>query len=476
MTPPAAVLKNKPVPDELLAIPPEVREPFLATGGLTFRDGHTVGAEEIWDYITRVGPRRHPNLYSIGRLFGPSGDVWLLSGLKRLYLTSTLVDRLNQAVADGVPVVFIQGGQGHEPYYAAGAIPSRPAHVSSWALNLKEGQSYAEANLNRQQIREKSAQQLTVDACQTAGYGIIQAGQVPVTMIAPYLANRCSDIAYGVEAHRHGPVKLPLGLVDVPVNEQADKPWAVEYTAQNLRRLVAAIAAKSGKAVTDQDLWDEYKLHNRKRRLVREYAKVWWEAKVPPTNSQDHTAILGLGNESDADPVASLQVLEESLREVRQRVAQGVRGFGLAEDPTRLFICGSCINPNLRHTDQAGGVVVGKDDGFSEVFNDVPESGDDPYRALAQTVLNYPYEQPTEKRAQWTVEQVRASRADGLIFMHQWGCNFQSSVARLIVDIVAKETGKPTAIIERSFAENPQGHEQLNTRIETFLDIARDSR
>jgi len=462
--------------DEILAIPSELRAPFLATGGLTFRDGHTVSAEEIWHYITEIGPKRHPNLYSVGRLFGPSGDVWLLSGLKRLYLTTTLVDRLNAAVAKGVPVVFIQGGQGHEPYYAAGAIPSRPAHVATWALNLKENQSYNEANRNRHAQRELSAQQLTVDACQTAGYGIIQSGQVPVTMIAPYLANRCSDIAFGVEAHRHGPMKLPLGLVDVPVNDQANKPWAVDYTAKSLRRLVSEISAKSGKKVTDQDLWDEYRLHNEKRRLVREYARVWWGAKVPPTNSQDHTAILGLGNESNADPVATKQVLEESLREVKERVAKGVKGFGLVDDPARLFICGSCINPNLRHTDEAGGVIVGKDDGFSEVFHDVPESGDDPYRALAETVLSYPYEQPTEKRAQWTVEQFKASRADGLIFMHQWGCNYQSGAARLIVDYVAKATGRPTTVIERTFAESPEGHEQLNTRIETFLDIARNSR
>jgi benzoyl-CoA reductase/2-hydroxyglutaryl-CoA dehydratase subunit BcrC/BadD/HgdB len=348
--------------------------------------------------------------------------------------------------------------------------------VSSWALYLKEKQSYAEASHNRQQLREKSAQKLTVDACQTAGYGIIQAGDVPVTMIAPYLANRCSDIAFGVEAHRNGPVKLPLGLVDFPVNDQAGKDWAVSYTAKNLRRLVEDIAKVSGKPVTDQDLWDEYKVHNEKRQLVREYLKLWWAAKTPPTNSQDHIAIMGLGNESWADPVAAKQILAESLAEVKQRIADGRRGHGLVADPSRLFILGSCVNPNLHHTDQAGGVVVGKDDGYSETFYDVPESGADPYLALSQTVLSYPYEQPTEKRAQWTAEQVQAARADGVIFMHQWGCNYQSGVARLIVDYVGAATGKPTTIIERTFAESPEGHEQLNTRVETFLEIARDSR
>ena len=476
MSTPTLTLTRRSAPDQLLQIPPELKPAFLAAGGLSFRDGSSVSAEQIWQYLTVDGPKRFPSQFAIGRLHGPSNDVWLLSGLKRLYFTTTLVDRLNKAVANKVPVVFVQGGQGHEPYYAAGAIPSRPFHVSSWALYLKEKQSYAEASHNRQQLREKSAQKLTVDACQTAGYGIIQAGDVPVTMIAPYLANRCSDIAFGVEAHRNGPVKLPLGLVDFPVNDQAGKDWAVRYTAKNLRRLVEDIAKVSGKPVTDQDLWDEYKVHNEKRQLVREYLKLWWAAKTPPTNSQDHIAIMGLGNESWADPVAAKQILAESLAEVKQRIADVRRGHGLVADPSRLFILGSCVNPNLHHTDQAGGVVVGKDDGYSETFYDVPESGADPYLALSQTVLSYPYEQPTEKRAQWTAEQVQAARADGVIFMHQWGCNYQSGVARLIVDYVGAATGKPTTIIERTFAESPEGHEQLNTRVETFLEIARDSR
>jgi len=463
-------------PDQVLQIPPELKEAFLAKGGLKFRDGSSVSAEEIWHYLTEVGPKRFPNQFAVGRLHGPSSDVSFLAGLKLLYFTTTLVDRLNQAVARKIPVVFIQGGQGHEPYYAAGAIPARPFHVMTWALNLKEKQTYAQALHSSQQQRELSAQQLTVDACQTAGYGIIQAGDVPVAMIAPYLANRCSDIAFGVEAHRHGPVKLPLNLVDFPVNDQANKAWAVDYTAKNIRRTVAEVAKLSGKAVTDQDLWDEYKFHNEKRRLLREYLQVWWGAKTPPTNSQDHGAILLLGNESSADPVAAKQILEEALAEVKDRVAKGVKGHGLKDDPTRLFILGSCINPNLRHTDEAGGVVAGKDDGYSEVFFDVPESGDDPYLALARTILKYPYEQPTEQRAAWTVEQVKAARADGVIFMHQWGCNYQSGVARMIVDIVGKATGKPTTVIERTFAESPEGHEQLNTRIETFLDMAREAR
>lgn len=451
--------------------PEEVKEKLEATANLVFKDGSHVTPEEIWQFMTVEGPKRYPNLFSKGKNHGFSDDIDLVSGLKRNYFNVTLYDRLNKAAAQDVPVVFIQGGQTHEPYYAAGGIPIRPGHVNGWATNAKENISYEEADLRRLQIREIGRQQLTVDACQTAKYEIIQNKMVPgIKIIAPYLCTRCSDIAYGVEAHRHGEVKLPLVPVDFPVNSQGNSTWSREYVADNLRRLVQEIAKISKTEINDDILWKVIKIHNEKRRLAREYVNLWWSAKIPPTNSQDHTAIIGLGNESSGDPIAAKQILEESLLEVKERVKNNIKGKGLADDPVRIFICGSCVNPNSHVVDRAGGVIVGKDDGWSEIFFDIEETGD-PYEQMAKTMLSYPYELPTEERGHWVAEQVKKSRADGMIFMYQWGCNFQSAAARLVADVVKKETGIPTIIIERSMAESSEGQEQLHNRVEVFIEM-----
>ncbi len=456
--------------------PEELREKVAATPDLRFRDGSRVAADEIWEFMTEEGPRRYPNLFSQGKNHGLSGDLDLVTGFRRNYFNISLFDRLNRAADQGVPVVFIQGGQTHEPYYAAGGIPIRPGYVNSWATNSKENLSYEEADIRRLQIREIGRQALTVDACQTAKYEIIQNEMVPgISIIAPYLCTRCSDMAYGVEAHRHGKVRLPLVPVDYPVNRQQDKAWARSYVADNLRRLVRQIAEQSRIEVNDELLWQEIRLHNEKRRLAREYMNRWWSAPTPPTNSQDHTAILSLGNESSSDPLAAKQLLEESLAEVKARIREDRRGAGLAEDPVRLFICGSCVNPNPHVVDRAGGVVVGKDDGWSEVFNDVEENGD-PYEQLAQTILAYPYELPTEERGRWVAEQVKRSRADGMIFMYQWGCNFQSAAARLVADVVKEEAGVPTIIIERAMAESQEGQEQLHNRVEVFIEMLKQNK
>jgi len=464
------------VKDSIFTYPEELKKKLEATGDLVFKDGSNVTPEEIWQFMTVEGPKRYPNLFTKGKNRGFSEDIDLVSGLKRNYFTTTLMDRLNKEAESGTPVILIQGGQSHEPYYAAGGVPIRPGIVGRWATNLKENMNYTEADLRRLQIREIGRQQLTVDACQTAGYEVIQNGLLPgITMVAPYLCNRCSDIGYGVEAHRHGKVQLPLVNVDFPVNNQADKAWAREYVADNLRKLVKKIAEQSKLEVNDEILWKVIRLHNEKRRLAREYVNLWWSAKTPPTNSQDHTAIMGLGNESNSDPIVAKQILQESLLEVKERVKNNIKGKGIADDPVRLFICGSCVNPNHNVVDRAGGVVVGKDDGWSTIFFDVEETGD-PYEQLAKTILSYPYELPTEERAHWVVEQVKKSRADGLIFMYQWGCNFQSAVARLVADIVKKETGIPTIIIERSMAESQEGQEQLHNRVEVFIEMLRQEK
>jgi benzoyl-CoA reductase/2-hydroxyglutaryl-CoA dehydratase subunit BcrC/BadD/HgdB len=460
--------------DEVLKNNGDIKERFLATPALGFRDGSKVSTDEIWDFLTVEGPRRYPNIFHQGERRGISDDIGLISSIKRHYFQITLFDRLNKAVKKGVPVVLIQGGQTHEPYYAAGAIPLRPGSVNGWATNAKENMTYEEADLRRLQIREVGRQELSVDACQTGKYEIIQNGLVPITMVAPNLALRCSDISFGVEAHRHGPIPVDLAAVDFPVNGQHHKAWAKRYAAENIRRLVNRISEKSGVKVTDEVLWAEIKLHNEKRRLAREFQELWWSADVPPTNSQDR-GILGLGNESNGDPIAAKQILEESIAEVRERVTRGQRGLGLSENPVRLFVCGSCINPNVKLVDRDGGVVVGKDDGWSEVSVDVEESGD-PYEELATAMLNWPYELPTQERAAWTVEQVRRSKSDGLLFMYQWGCNYQSGAARMVADIVKEKTGLPTMILERAMAERAEGHEQLHTRVEVFIEMLRSSK
>jgi benzoyl-CoA reductase/2-hydroxyglutaryl-CoA dehydratase subunit BcrC/BadD/HgdB len=254
------------------------------------------------------------------------------------------------------------------------------------------------------------------------------------------------------------------------MRHQAGKQWAVEYFSDNLRRLTSEIGKISGREVTDDDLSKEIKLHNEGRRLAIDIAELWWSADVPPTNGLDRRHILQMGGmEIHGDPSASLTILRESKAYIKERVKNGIKAEGVVDKPVRLFICGSCVRPNDFRIEEAGAIIVGNDNHWSDICTLVKEEGD-PYQNLAHAILSYPYEQSVELRAAWTIEQLKKSGADGVLFLYQWGCNTQSAVARMLCDTIKRDTGLPTMIIEQHEGGSEQS-EQLLNRINAFIEM-----
>jgi benzoyl-CoA reductase/2-hydroxyglutaryl-CoA dehydratase subunit BcrC/BadD/HgdB len=454
--------------------PEELKSQFIETKSINFKDGTSVSSSQVWKFMTEEGPKRFPFAFDssanhIGRL---SDDVDFFSGIKRGYLTLTLRDRLLMAHEKGVPIVLIQGGQSMDPYYAAGAIPLRPGFIMQWARDMKEGLNLREADIRGMEILESGRKTISVEACnQVAAHAAIDDGVVPVDLIAPYLCLRCSDMAYLVESHRNKKSNVPSYLVDYPV-DQENKEWAVDYLAAMLHRLTKKISDLAGRETTDKDIHEEIRTENKGRKLARDITEIWWSAKIPPTNSTDFYGIPFLANDFVGDPTATLGVLEETKKEVKKRVKHSVKGTGLADDPKRLYVCGSCVGPNPHHIEKAGAVLVGRDDNWSAISTDVRENGN-PFENLARAIVSFPYEQPTENRAEWTAGQVKKSRSDGVIFLYNWGCNFQTGVARMMSDIIKEDTGVPTTFIEVGELGRMEALEQSENRVEAFIEMLR---
>jgi benzoyl-CoA reductase/2-hydroxyglutaryl-CoA dehydratase subunit BcrC/BadD/HgdB len=85
--------------------------------------------------------------------------------------------------------------------------------------------------------------------------------------------------------------------------------------------------------------------------------------------------------------------------------------------------------------------------------------------------LAFPYELPTEARADWTIEMLKKSKAHGVVFMYNWGCNFQTGIARLMMDIVKEKTGLPATFIEVGELGRSEATEQSENRIEAFIEM-----
>ncbi|OPX44977.1 2-hydroxyglutaryl-CoA dehydratase, D-component [Ruminiclostridium hungatei] len=457
---------------ELFRYSEENKEEFLKSDNITFNDGTVVTPEEIWHYLTVEAPVKYPNAYEINELRGSrrTRDEKYVTGLKSQYLSLTLSERMEKAKDKGKTVAFIQGGQAVDPYTAADTIALRPALVNNWNSGRKYGETVYERNVRTKGIKERAYHDMSFEACQTGGFEHIQAGDLRVDVIAPYSALRCSDVSYGLEAHRHGPNdKVKLFLGDYPMRFQADKEWAIEYFAHNIRKLIETLDEISGKKTTEEDLKNSIKLHNEGRKLAIEASEIWWSAEVPPTTGGERGALFGLGTlEGHGDVQATLSVLKEAKNIIAERVKKGVKGHKISDNPKRLFVLGSCVGINASRSEDAGAIVVGTDNHWSHVVKLVDEEGD-PYYNLAKATLEYPYEQSIEKRAAWTVEQIKKSRADGVIFLHNWGCNTQAAISRAIVDVIKRETGLPTFISERELGG--LSNEQEQNRVNAFVEM-----
>jgi benzoyl-CoA reductase/2-hydroxyglutaryl-CoA dehydratase subunit BcrC/BadD/HgdB len=455
---------------DLIKIPETLKQQFIETaGGFDFKDETHVTSEDVWRFLTVDGPRRFPYAYDPSPNYASriSEDFEFFSGLKQTYLSLTLRDRLFAAHAKGTPIVLVQGGQGLEPYFAANSIPLRPGYIMEWACATKDGLNLKQLDARMVEILEEGRRRISIEACDQVAAHVAD-DVVPIDLIAPYLCLRCSDMAYLVEAHRRR-AKIPTYLVDYPVENQG-KEWAVEYLAKSLHGLTDKISQITKKPVTDSDLSQTIKAANKVRKITREYYDIWLGAKVPPTNSRDHYSTPYVANDVIGDPIAGRQLLEGKLQETKDRVKHSVKGKGLVDDPARIFVVGSCVDPSPHIIDRAGGVLVGRDDNWSTVSVDVQEEGD-PYENLARTILSYPYEQPTEKRAEWIADQVKKARADGVVVMYNWGCNFQTAVARIIEETVKAKTGVPTTYVESAELGRAEMPEQVNTRVTAFIEM-----
>ena len=211
---------------KLFKYPEEIKDKFISTKGLKFKNGTTVSSAEIWEFMTEEAPRRFPyafdaNANNIGRF---SDDVHFLSGIKRAYLTLTFKDRLLKEHAAGTPTVLVQGGQAMDAYYAAGAIPVRPGLVMQWAQSMEEGLNLRQSETRGINILESGRRKISIDACnQISAHAAIDNKVVPIDLIAPFLCLRCSDMAFLVETHRNREHDIPRYMVDYPVDHETSR-------------------------------------------------------------------------------------------------------------------------------------------------------------------------------------------------------------------------------------------------------------
>lgn len=259
-------------------------------------------------------------------------------------------------------------------------------------------------------------------------------------------------------------MKTPfVKLLQLPKTAAAPQ---VDFFREELVDLRRLMEEHFGAEITDADLKEAIRLHNRTRRLLRRLYALR-RAEAPPITGAQALAVTVT---STAVPKARFnELLAVLLDEL-----EGTEGRG--GHRARLMIIGSELDdPSyVEAIESQGGVVVADSLCFGSrlLWEDVDEAEEDPLKALARY---YIAERPScprvcteyEKRNDYVMNMIRNFRVDGVIverlaFCDLWGLESYS----LHKDL--KSAQIPFLSLEREYAQTSLG--QLRTRVQAFLE------
>ncbi len=386
-----------------------------------------------------------------------------LRGMSELtYIILSLEERLKKVRRRGTKIVGKWPANPTDLYYGSGVIALDP-FFAGYCRVLAEGSG---------RLTKQGRAQLSEDACpaQAAAYSIISDDIFPLDFFYPFIGPWCYDSQYCFEALRH---KVNGDFGDHPVfNQREMKKASFEYMLSEVRRFIEKMEELTGRRVEPEQLRQEFIMENKLRRILREITGLT-QINPPPINSLDLMLCVFISSDWLGDPEAALQTLSRIRDAAIKRIDRGEKGKNVADHPIRLLITGIAWGDLGLYNmlDELGGLIIGSECVYNLYYEDIDTTGD-PVETLARRFLTTPYALTSERRAQWTVGNIRqAKQVDGVVFNCNFGCNYQAAEARIVTDIIKQETGLPCLITDVDLPKENRG--QMRTRLEAFLEMIR---
>jgi len=422
---------------------------LLASPALTFRDGTVLTPERIWSWLfEKEAPEKYPNIF-VGI---ENYDLESPGIVKFLYLYYSFYDRLVAAAEKGVKVINRKETI-PDLFYGLGAIPIRGGATAALRHTVR---SIAPGNH---------------EACGAGSTWANADYKTPFNFQVVPTGVACYDTPNNALAvHRAGKANIPIFYLDNPIGS-SDKPWAIDYRVQILRRAAVEIARHTGRKVEDEAIRKEIIVGNKIRKALWRIFELQAQSEQPPFTAYEFETVMHSGHNWAGEPEAYLQVIREIAEDVPNRVNHRVHGTSRGKDPVRIFVGGACTHFRPLVGPASGAVPVGVEWFLVPSYGIVSEEGD-PFRALADGSPLKSLTQPLEQHADWIVDHIRLSRAEGFIYGYKFGCNFGSSAANTIADIVREKAGIPTLVMETDMI-GKKGSESGGglTRVEAFIEL-----
>lgn len=270
----------------------------------------------------------------------------------------------------------------------------------------------------------------------------------------------CDTNRHLYDIWKHKKVFPYLRLIRTPSTATAE---AVSFYAKELQKLALELSYISGKAVTDEGLWEAIGLFNKNRELMNEF--------------QMARKSLGISAHDALFVVASSLVTPvETHNEMLRGLLSGDRSVPTSKATgPRIFI--SAMNLNMAWdviglVERFGGNVVGDDLWHSSRYGShkVPTDASDPFTALARGYLGQipvPGIYGFERRAAFLRDEIRRTDAQGVLFVVQLYCDAYAMEYAIIRE---KLIGWGIPHLKLEAEDSPGSLEQLNVRVQSFLE------
>ena len=249
----------------------------------------------------------------------------------------------------------------------------------------------------------------------------------------------------------------------------------MQFWHEEILRLGRFLEESTGRKIDRDQLRFQIRVHNRIRKLVRRISRFQAAERIP-LSGLDMMTVMETKS-FFVYPEKYLDLLQEFIAEMEDIAATGFSPF--EPDAPRILLTGCPIGKGsekvLRMIEECGGAVVCMENctGVKGLDLLVDEEEKDPFLALARRYLQIPCScmTPNTGRLVLLRRLIEEFSVDAVVDLTLQCCHTYNIESQVIGDSVEKGFGLPFLHVETDYSQSDV--EQLRTRIEAFLEMAR---
>jgi benzoyl-CoA reductase/2-hydroxyglutaryl-CoA dehydratase subunit BcrC/BadD/HgdB len=265
----------------------------------------------------------------------------------------------------------------------------------------------------------------------------------------------------------------PLHLMHLPYSAQ--EKHALHFWYEEILRLGKFVEEFTGQKIDRDHLRFQIRIHNTMRKLVRKISRFQAAERIPLSGLNMMTVMET--KSFFVYPEKYIDLLQDFIREMEAIAATGFSPF--EPDAPRILLTGCPLGKGsekvLRMIEECGGAVVCMENctGVKGLDLLVDEEEKDRYLALARRYLQIPCSciTPNTGRLALLDRLISEYNVDAVVDLTWQCCHTYNIESRVTGDSVERNHGLPFLHVETDYSNSDV--EQLRTRIEAFLEMAR---